>query len=252
MLHEGVKLGKRPPARDPRTLRLTKYVDRSTLPTPPAQTARAATRHTPFQMFGNDKAGDCTIAGVGNLTEFWASLTGHGTPLTTDEVLAAYCDLTGYVPGDPSTDNGAVELDVLRAWRKTGIGGHSVAAFAAVDLADEELFTAGAFLFDGLYIGVLLPTNAQHQQVWDYTPNDATAAVPGSWGGHCVVAVDYNATGPVYATWGALKQATWSWHHAYCDEAWAVITGDQLGTNGHTAEGFDTAQLQADLCLITG
>lgn len=247
-----MKLGKLAPRHDARTLQLRRYVDTSRLPTPPAETARAAARKTPFQMYGNDTAGDCTIAGVGNFTQFWHSLTGEGTPLTQDQVLAEYEGLTGYRPGDPSTDNGAVELDVLNAWRKGGIGGHSITAFAAVDLAEDELLTAAVYLFDGLYIGVQLPATAQNQDVWDYDPTAGTAAFPGSWGGHCVDLVDYNKVGPVYATWGALKQATWAWHHTYCDEAYALMAGDQLTAEGRTAEGFDTEALKSDLALVTG
>jgi hypothetical protein len=245
-----VKLGKLAPRHDPRTLRLARYVDASRLPTPPASTARAATRHTALEMFGNDVAGDCTFAGVGNLVQFWRSLTDRGAPLTDEQVIGAYEKLTGYVPGDESTDNGAVELDVLRTWRKDGIGGHRIEAFAAVDLADEELLTAACWLFDGLYIGVELPRTAQHQDVWDVDPAGGSAAFPGSWGGHCVVLLDYNTTGPVYGTWGALKQATWAWQRMYCDEAYALLTVDQVDEHGATAEGFDLEQLRSDLALV--
>lgn len=252
MIHENVRLGKLPPRRDERTLRLAKYIDHSVLPTPPAETARAHARQTPFRMYGNDQLGDCTIAGIGNLTQFWASLGGVCTPFTDEQVVNAYETVCGYKPGDPSTDNGAVELDVLRTWRKTGIGGHRIEAFAGVDLGNEDLIRAAAFLFDGLYIGVMLPKTAQHQAVWDYDPAAGVDALPDSWGSHCVIVVDYNATGPVIATWGAVKQTTWSFLHAYCDEAYAVMTAEQLDGTGHTAEGFDTEQLRADLADITG
>ena len=33
----------------------------------------------------------------------------------------------------PDTDRGAVELDVLRYWRKTGIGGTKIDAFMALE-----------------------------------------------------------------------------------------------------------------------
>ena len=39
----------------------------------------------------------------------------------------------GFRPGDPSTDRGAYALDVLNYWRQSGIAGHRIAAYAAVD-----------------------------------------------------------------------------------------------------------------------
>ena len=41
-----------------------------------------------------------------------------------------YENWDGYVPGNPSTDTGGIELDVLNDWQKQGFAGHALMAFA--------------------------------------------------------------------------------------------------------------------------
>src|SRR5262249_59231251 len=88
---------------------------------------------------------------------------------------------------DPITgEAGGVEVDVLRLWRRQGIGGHRIAAFAGVGPADDELVRTGTWLFGGLFIGLQLPLRAREQLVWDWTGSLQGQDAPGSWGGHAV------------------------------------------------------------------
>ena len=104
-------------------------------------------------------------------------------------------------------------------------------------------------LFGGLYIGVSLPASAQNQDVWDVaTGPDAEA---GSWGGHCVNVVGYDADGLTVVTWGATKRMTWAFWLAYVDEAYAILSNDFLTTAGQTPNGFDLAALTNDLRAVT-
>ncbi len=73
----------------------------------------------------------------------------------------------------------------------------------------------------------------------------AGAYEPGSWGGHAVVVVGYDASGVTIVTWGALKRITWAGWGAYCDEAYAILSPDWKG-----AEGFDYAQLTFDIAAL--
>ena len=50
-------------------------------------------------------------------------------------------------------------------------------------------------------------------------------------------------------TWGALQQMTVAFYEAYCDEAWAYISAEDL-QNGKSPEGFDLQELQTDLANV--
>ena len=56
-----------------------------------------------WPMLANDRAGDCTCAGVGHVIQQWTAYT-DATPVVTNdaEVLAAYSAVSGYVAGDPA------------------------------------------------------------------------------------------------------------------------------------------------------
>ena len=243
-----LKLGKLPVRLDVRTLRLARYVDRAQLPAPPAQLDLTA--HVPdWPMYDNDRIGDCTIAAAGHMIEAWTA-AAHGRPVEVTEHAVLYAFDAVKIVDPASGEEGAVELDVLRYWRKTGVGGHRIAAFAGVSLHDEHLVRAGAYLFGGLYIGLALPLTAQRQDVWDWTGSLAGPAKPGSWGGHAVDVVGYDADGLTFVTWGRLKRMTWRFWERYVDEAYALISGDFL--DAHRApNGFDLTALKADLELVT-
>jgi hypothetical protein len=245
----GVKLGKLPARVDPRTLSLARYIDRELLPAPPP-TLDLSTGVTDWPMYGNDRLGDCTTAAAGHMIEAWtATAAGETVELPEAAVLAAF-DAVKII--DPVTgEEGAVELDVLKLWRSTGIGGHRIGAFAQVACGDRDLVMTGAWLFGGLYIGLQLPARAAEQDVWDWTGRLDGPDAPGSWGGHAVDVVGYDESGLAVVTWGAPKRMTWSFWGRYCDEAWCVLSNDYLAA-GRSPQGFDLEALRHDLALVTG
>ena len=242
------KLGKLPVRVDVRTLSLARYVDTSVLPSPPATFDETARVHD-WPMYDNDTIGDCTIAAAGHMIEAWtAAAAGAAVEITNQQVLSAF-DLVKQV--DPQTgEAGAVVLDVLNLWRKTGIGGHQIGAFARVSLTNGGLVRSGAWLFGGLYLGLQLPVTAQTQETWDWTGSLSGPAAPGSWGGHAVDVVGYDAAGLTFVTWGSLKRMTWSFPDRYCDEAYCLLSTDFVSA-GKAPNGFDLDALRADLALVT-
>jgi hypothetical protein len=244
-----VKLGKLHARVDPRTLSLSRYVDSEALPAPPPALDLSA-RVAEWPMYANDRLGDCTTAAAGHMIEAWTA-SAAGTPVEVSEVavLSAF-DAVKIV--DPVTgEEGAVELDVLKLWRSSGIGGHQIGAFARVTRDDRDLVATGAWLFGGLYIGLQLPARAADQGVWDWTGRLDGPDAPGSWGGHAVDVVGYDEAGLSVVTWGALKRMSWSFWGRYCDEAWCVLSGDYLA-GGRSPQGFDLEALRRDLALVTG
>jgi hypothetical protein len=241
-------LGKLPVRVDVRTLSLAQYVDPQVLPAPPVKFAETA-KVEDWPMYANDRIGDCTTAAAGHMIEAWtAAARGQAVVISEQSVLDAFEHVKRV---DPFTgEEGAIELEVLRFWRKQGIGLHKIGAYARVPVHNRRIVETGAWLFGGLYIGVQLPLTARDQEVWDWTGSLSGDAKPGSWGGHAVDVVAYDAQGLTIVTWGRLKQMTWEFWDRYCDEAYCILTEDFLD-EGKAPNGFDLAALKADLALVT-
>lgn len=216
--HSLMKLGKLAARRDPRTLRLARYLAPA-LPPPPAQVDYTCGVKD-WGMMLNDRLGCCTIAAVGHAVQAWRLNAGgsqapgtQGTEpalaIPDSTILQYYEQWDGYNPAEPCTDQGGVEIQVLNDWRQQGFAGHTLDAYVAIDLGTgrqalgirslapgtpcpaPDIATA-IWLFGGAYIGVELPITAQTQDVWDVTNEDDPAAAPGTWGGHAVYLVGYD------------------------------------------------------------
>ena len=164
-----------------------------------------------------------------------------------DQILAAYKDVSGYKEGDPNTDNGAVELEVLTYWRNNGIAGRAISAFMKLNHLDENEIKLGVHLMGGCYVGVLLPDNFEDQmdvgKPWSLDPKFP----PNPANGHAVPIVGYDTVGVSFLTWGQVQKATWEWVHACMDEAFVVLSPDFFNKSRQAPNAFDMAQLQTDL-----
>jgi hypothetical protein len=159
------RLGKKPPRIDARTLQLANYLPRQGTE---AQRARALAPAPPsidwtakissWPMMANDTLGDCTCAAAGHMIECWTANLGDAFTPTNAQVIAAYSATGHYIVGDPATDNGAVELDVLNYWRQQGIAGHKIDAYASLDLHNDphnqDCAKQAISLFGGVYIAM--------------------------------------------------------------------------------------------------
>ncbi len=250
-----LKLGKGAPRHDPRTLLFAAYTT-AALPAPPAKLDLATKVGAAWGMMENDQLGDCTCAAAGHLIMEWTknAQSTMVTP-TNDQIVAAYSAITGYNPQTGANDNGAVEVDVLNYWRQTGIAGHQIQAYMALEPSNHQHVMDAVWIFGGCYIGLALPKSAQAQtsnkKIWSVPPAGTSGdGKPGSWGGHAVPVVAYDSRSLTVVTWGALQTMTWGFWAAYCDEAYAILSPDYLAKKGGdlvTPEGFNLAQLQEDL-----
>lgn len=247
-------LGKSSPRIDYRTLHLERYLSLDKLPVVPSVIDWGATQHAPWGAMRNDEMGNCVFAAQGHLVQLWTHNRPDGAMVTVPDsaVVAAYSEVTGYVEGDPSTDRGAVMLEGLKHWRKTGIGGHKILAFATVNPKHEAMVRAAMWLFGGLYAGYALPDTARDQAVWIAPPsgNAIGKYAPGSWGGHAAVHSAHRRDGASCLTWGYAQPMTQGFVETYCDELYAVLSEDWL-TNGKSLAGFDLQGLLADLGRVT-
>lgn len=249
------KLGRVRSSHDGRDIMLVKFL--AAVQAPPTSIDYSAAVKT-WPMLDNDKVGCCTISAQGHQIESWtANAQGKEAKITNAEVLTRYEQVSGYVPGDESTDVGANERDVLKLWQKEPLAGHSLTAFGQVtiprgNLMDRQHFMQALWVLGGLYLGLDLPLTAQ-QQIEDGKPWDVESgskdAKPGSWGGHAVPAVAYSEAGVTVVTWGALQLMTWAFVSAYVSENWGLVSTDWL-KSGKSPGGFDLPTLEADLAAL--
>lgn len=245
------KLGRKAVKTDSRTLRMAAYL---TPDMPAAQPEFDWTKGiVDWGMMLNDQLGCCTISAAGHAIQVWTlnALPGAMATVPDSAILDAYEQWDGYVKGDPSTDNGGVELDVLNDWRKSGLAGHSLGAFASVNPLNLEHVRQAINFFGGVYIGLALPLSAMNQDVWDVVPDPGDGSTdPGSWGGHAVFDPKYDPNGFTCITWGAPKTMTVPFWKKYCDEVYTLLSPDWIGLQGIAQSGFNQAQLLADLEAI--
>jgi hypothetical protein len=246
--HGAMRLGRRAKKTDSRTLKLADYLSAGVDPAPPARDWTGG--QLEWGMMMNDQLGDCTIAGAGHALQVWSKNAGSEFALPDEVIEQTYSAWDGYVPGNPLTDHGGIELDVLNKWRQGGLAGHALKAFASIAAGNLDELRQAINLFGGAYIGLSLPLTARKQQVWDIDPSGGPQAQEGSWGGHCVFVAGYDESSFTCITWGSLKTITNAFMLTYCDEAYALFGQDWLNTGGQAPSGFNEAQLDADLAQI--
>lgn len=240
-------LGKKAPRHDPRTLQYARYR------TPAIQAAPAQAHWgngIGYGMLGNDRAGNCVEAGYAHGSQIMCAHAGHPWEPTTAETIGAYSAMTGYVPGDPSTDQGTDMLTACGYWKNPGLAGHVIDAYMAANPQNVAEVREGVAFYGGLYLGVALPVSAQAQvgSVWEVTSGPGAQA--GSWGGHCVWLTGYTSELLWCCTWGTLQAMTWDWLHTYADEAFVFLSQDWMRASGFSPSGLAWGQLQADLANL--
>lgn len=247
-----VKLGKLPARHDARTFQLSTYTKKAVPPPPALEDWASKVRSWP--MLENNRVGDCTCACAGHMIQQWTTYAGRRFVPKDDQIIRAYSAITNYDPVTGQHDDGAVVLDVLNYWRKNGIAGRQIRAYAAVDWKNHIEIQDAVFLFGNCYLGIALPQTAARQVMWAVPPGGMVGpGAPGSWGGHAVPVVSYGPRGLTVVTWGALKRMSWGFLDAYCDEAYAVLSRDWIyKVQNISASGFALRELEADLQQIAG
>jgi len=245
-----MKLGKHAPRFDTRTLLFGKYLTK-TLP-PPPHSVDYSKRVKSWPMMANDNYGDCTCAAAVHMIQQWTAYTSSEVVLKDKDILTAYRVFAG---NDP--DAGANMLEVLNYWRKSGIGGDKISAFAQLEPKNATQAKDAINLFGNCYIGVSLP-NCVVKNVpdllappWIVQPQGPVGnAAPNPRNGHCIPAVAYDDRNLYVVTWGALKAMSWQFYQAYMDEAYAILSIDWAKKKKTAPSGFDFATLKKDLSII--
>lgn len=241
----------RKPALIPAQLHDLTYYFAGALPAAPASVAvpvvPAQPDGTPWGMDGNDKKGNCGIAGLNHGTMAVASALGntHFHPANDTECLEYYAVYDG------GQDNGVVLSSYLTyvSQQPNGFYGQLVEEFAPVSVSDIKTLQFSTWAYGFAYAGITV-TEAMEQAFSNgepWTQADWNSPVAG---GHCVPVVGYDAANLYVVTWGQVQAVQYSAWSYIADEAWAVILNDEL-TAGDNGRGLNVAALKSDISKLS-
>jgi hypothetical protein len=221
-------------------------------------------------MYDKDTLGDCVIAGMAHVV---GVMTGNaGEPpyvYNSDQIVGLYHAICGYVPGDPSTDNGCDMQTAMNYWFHNGAlppyttspdgqSSHHIDGWLAVNGADSQEYRAALWLFENLYFGMELP------DAWiNPAPSESgfvrdAAGDPDPDNRHCVAGVGYNSQGVVIDSWGMTGLLTDAAIAKYATQAgngelYTVVSTDTINKATQKApNGFNWSQLIADFDSMGG
>jgi len=246
--HGQVKLGKKAPKRLLKSLPLSAYMKSSAVAFPPKI---AYERPLTYGMLANDALGDCTIAAALHMQMVWASVARAGfVPSFVDQdAISLYSAIGGYVPGDPNTDQGCVETDVLNYWKSTGMKGNQIAGYVTIDVSNLDQLKAAIYIFGGVYIGIQVPAYIMNVPIggsWSLMPG-ADQSIEG---GHAIPVVGYGSQGVTIISWGALYTFNYQFWADNCDEAYALVDPLWIKQSGISPSNLDLNGLLADLASV--
>jgi hypothetical protein len=264
-----LKLGKHAATYDKRDLLFAEYRTTAPLPAHPKHFGHEK-RIAPkaWQMLGNGPdntvstafggAGDCVFAGGDHETMLWTLEGGTAAKFTGANAISDYSTVTGYNPKakpdaqeNNPTDNGTNVRVALDYRRKTGLidaakKRHKIGAYIALEVGNMDHLLEALYLFGVVGIGIRFPDSAMDQfdagKPWSVVPG------PEPTEGHYIPLVAFRKNLEC-VTWGQIQQITPQFYQTYCDEAWAILSPEML-VKGKSIDGFDLAQLQADLKLV--
>lgn len=240
-----MKLGKKEPRYDKRTLSFEKY--RLDVPHP-----KSLNRHIKLDwgMLGNDMYGDCVFAGAAHETMLWNKEVGKIVEFSNSGVLGDYGIVTGFKIDNLMSDQGTVVLDALNYRRHTGISDtsfqqHTIGGYVQIEGFDALL--EAVYLFGVVGIGFQFPSYAMDQ----FDSGKPWSVVHGGSidGGHYVPVIGYTQRYVDVITWGRVQRMTRAFYNKFCDEAYAILSEEML-KDGRSIEGFDLVTLQNDLAAL--
>ncbi len=257
------RYGKGAATADSRDLKFSTYRTAAALPVVPSDWGfDNVVAHGTWGMLGNDQWGDCVWAGAAH--EHILTSTVAGAPIAFDDagVLSDYSAATGFdanagAPGQNPTDKGTNVRAALGYRRSTGIVDaagtrHKIGAYLALDITriqagDFTEVAEAVYLFGAVGIGIQVPQSAETEfsehKMWSYVAGSPNA------GGHYVPIVAHRKHVEC-VTWGRVQPMGDHFVSHYVDEAWAVLNPDFLNEQGQSPQGFNLAQLQADLAAL--
>jgi hypothetical protein len=176
-----------------------------------------------WEMFLNERLGDCTCAGAAHAGMIFNAAVGH-VYLPTDEDIERMYEHSGWNPKESeATDQGWTLVGAAEFLKTIGILGTEtspapdIEAFSEVSVDDDDAAEVASELFGGIYTGCVIREAADNQ----FGEGKEWTSVPGSpeLGGHCIhEAKTVLRESGLYVTWGALQPADEAWKKENVDE----------------------------------
>lgn len=250
---------KRPVSTGPR-FRLRNYLMASMAAPPETCDYRAPAVSALSRVYLNDTLANCVIAMVGHEAGIFTSGAGSPFIFSDAQLISLYSAIGGYVPGDPSTDNGCDEVTALNYWQNNGApaGSHKIAGWLSVDPANKAEYRTALWLFENLAFGVELPDAwispfpSAPGFTWD------VAGTPDPSNGHAFCASAYGDGCVLIDTWGMAGRLTDAAIQYYCAASqggalYTVLSADAINKARQKApNGIDWSQLVADFDSMGG
>ena len=246
-----LKYGKLAVKEDPRTFLFEKFIFGKLPETP--DVFDWSTKVADYGMRLNDQYGCCAIAAAVHMIMTWTSLNGEMAQIPDEVVKQVYMAVSGFDGVNEDTDSGCIALDVLNYWRKNGIAGHKISAFAKINPKNHAHVLDGAFLDMGLFIGARMPDNSQDQfiagQPWSIV---AGTQIEGGHAINNVASWEENGVskGLIIVTWGKEQKVTWEWWDANVDECYAIFSEDFIDSDKIAANNFNVDLLRQYINLL--
>lgn len=244
-------LGCNRPEPDDRDLLLASYLPGE----PPKPPAEGDFGHgdliADWGMLGNDRYGDCVLAGAAHETMLLGAEGGHHPAFTDNGVLQAYSEITGFNPSDPSTDQGTDPRSAAKYRRKTGIPDanghrHHIGAYIFIKPGDLEQLWQALAIFGVVGACFDMPSTVD-QQFWADQPWDVSDPNAAIEGGHYVPLIGRRNGNIDAVSWGKRIEITPAFYEKYGWGGVVYVSASALGPEGTTPEGLNKAALVADL-----
>ena len=226
------------PGAIPNNLKVLTYYVAGDLPKAPPKVDVPAVDE--WGMLGNDRYGDCGVAGIQHGLQTHAAIVNMDERFPSEQEVIDY--YLAYTNGD---DSGVVLHDFLEYVRRNKFHDKTVQAYAPVTVQDVPTLQTAIWLYGFAYAGITVTAGMQ-DAFGKEKPWDAEACDGKPVGGHCVPIVGYDDQFLYCVTWGGVQAITYPAWHSISTEAWAIISGEFVAHHGD-GRGVDLTALVADL-----
>lgn len=207
----------------------------------------------------NNLLGCCAEAAYCHANQVWSVAAGKPILTEPDSCVQALYETQGYVPGQPSTDQGTVLQSLLQYLVQTGApladgSRQKLLAFVEIDPTNEDDLNRATYESGGLYVGMNVPAYAEQAldtlgSTLDVNPTGDQSII----GGHCIFSAGYQPGLREFISYGCAAYAmTTAYWKQNVDECYALVSMEFVEANGLTLLGISPAVWEAQMQAIKG